>query len=315
MHISFQKNINEIIQFTNNVKKLSNYHIPKIKINHKFIKEASVAGIVYILGQIDYLVKIRLNFNKSKLGYNKKFGLPNNEKLKYIFYKIGYWDYFKIHKPYKIAKKIKDNFFLKIHTNTTSKFSLLNDLKIFIKKHTDILNDYEIEYKFDDAVKEALGNTLEHAYPIDFNHKGKTRNKWWACAFYNKKENFLEIIFYDYGVGIRESIKRNLNKKADRSLLDTIKDEISHDGKLLEIALKGTLSKYKGYKERDRGKGFKRFNDFAKTIRYNCNLIVISGNGIVKITYNKNKEKFITKKLDGKLDGMLIKWQIFLKER
>jgi len=313
-HINLQKNINEMIQFTDNVKKLSNYPIPRIKINHKLIKEASVGGIIYILGQVDYLVNIRVNSNNSKLSYSKKSGLPNDEKLKYIFYKIGYWDYFKISKPYKITKETEDKFFLKIHTDTMSKFTLLNDLKFFIKERTNILDDYEIEYKFDDAVKEALGNTLEHAYPIDFNQKGKTKNKWWACAFYDKNEKFLEVIFYDYGVGIRESIKRNLNKEADRNLLDKIKDEISHDGKLLEIALKGTLSKYKGYKERDRGKGFKRFNDFARTIRYNCNLIVISGNGMVKITYNK-QEEFIVKKFNGKLDGMLIKWQIFLKEK
>jgi hypothetical protein len=167
-----------------------------------------------------------------------------------------------------------------------------------------------LEYKFDDAVKEALGNTLEHAYPIDFNLPGKTKNKWWICGFYDKNDKLLEIIFYDYGVGIRESIKRNLDKEADRGLIDQIKDGLVHDGKLLKVALTAELSKYKQYHERDRGKGFKRFKDFAEAIGYNCKLIVVSGNGLVKVEYDSSQESIQEQKLPGKLDGMLIKWQI-----
>ncbi len=315
-NMDFVDHIDTMVEFTNQVKNIKKLQTKKLQINHKKARSISVAALLYIVAQIDYLIDLKYGTKEKRLKYSKKLGLdPHNDKLKYLFHKIGYWRYFGIKKPYKIPRAIEDVLFLRIHTNTSDKFEYLNEIKKFIQKQVKLFDDYEKEYKFDDAVKEALGNALEHAYPSDFDEPGKKKGKWWICGFYDKTDKYLEIIFYDYGVGIRESIRRNLDQEADRSLWDKIQDGLVHDGKLIEIALTAELSKYKRYKERDRGKGFKRFRDFAKALGYNCTLVVVSGNGVVHINIDENQEHINSHKIQGRLDGMLIKWQIRIGEK
>jgi len=142
-----------------------------------------------------------------------------------------------------------------------------------------------------------------------------TKGKWWICGHYDNIDKTLELVFYDYGIGIRESMKKNMGEEAERRLIDKFSDKfINNDADLISIAIEGKLSKYKRYKERDRGKGFQRFKDFAKSSGFDCNLNVVSGNGSYKYLYSGNtKEEHIEKKqLSNSIDGMLIKWKIKL---
>lgn len=314
--IDFEDNINNLFQITRQFKKYINSHIKKgFKINHNKLKDVSIDGLLYLVSQITKITNIKKDKSKNKdLKYNKKFGLKNaDDKLKHLFYSIGYWNYFGIKKPYEIPPKIEDNYFLSIKSSTASDIKSLNYIKNFIKEKVNIFNDYELEYKLDDAIKEAMGNALEHGYPKDFREIGKDKGRWWICGHFDNKTKILQIIFYDYGVGIRESISRNMGKNAEKETWDRISDNmLKNDSDLIEDAVQGKLSKYKNYLERDRGKGFKRFQNLAESLNLNCELKVISGKGKYIFTYDKIAKNNNTNKynLDDSIDGMLIMWKI-----
>lgn len=312
--IDFEENIDNIISFTDDINKTLRIPSIKFSINHKQIKNITIGGLVYLVGQITKVSRAK----GITLKYNEDYGLSKkDDRIRYLFSKIGYWDCFGINKPYIINQEIKDNYFLSIQTNTKSDIGLLNKIKDFINKNVDFIKDYSVEYKFDDAVKEAMANSIEHAYSDEFSEVGKEKGRWWICGHFDKITNSLELVFYDYGMGIRESIKRNLGKDADRVLLDKLKDGIRNDADLIEIAIKSKLTKYANYKDHDRGKGFKRFQEFAKVSRNNCEMTIVSDEGRYKYTYNAitNEEEVKKKKLDGNIEGMLIKWKIELNSR
>lgn len=310
--INFEEDINNMVEITSDVNKyLKKWNGTKFAINHKKVTDITIGGLVYLVAQISKVAKAC----NIKLKYNEELSLRKyDERIRYLFYKVGYWDCFGITKPYKIQQEIKDNYFLSIQTNNISDISLLNKIKNFINKNVDFINDYSVEYKFDDAVKEAMANSIEHAYNKNFNEAGKVKGKWWICGHYDKINNSLELVFYDYGIGIRKSIKRNLGKEAEIVLFDKIKDVARNDADLIELAIKSKLTKYNNYKEHDRGKGFKRFQEFAKISKNNCEMTIVSEQGKYKYYYNgKNDTEEIEKyKLDGKIEGMLIKWKIQL---
>jgi len=313
--IDFVNNVESIFFVSKQIEEYMQSHIKgNFRIDHSLISSASIAGMLYLAGQVSRLV-VPSNFKISKkLKYNKHYGLKTaDDKLKYLFYKIGYWQYFGISKPYQVEQTIKDNYFLSIESNHESDISLLNKIKKFIKEKVTIFDSYIKEYKFDDAIKEAMGNAIEHAYGDDFLEPGKIKGKWWICGHYDNIAKTLELVFYDYGIGIRESMKTNMGEEAERRLVDKFSDKyINSDADLIAMAIEGKLSKYKKYKERDRGKGFQRFKDFAKSSGFDCDLTVVSGSGSYKYLYSDNtKEEHIEKKqLSNNIDGMLIKWKI-----
>lgn len=317
--INFGDDIGSIISIKSKVNQYIKFHKQfNIRLDHSKIEEVSIGGLLYLVAQISKISKTIGNYKKRTLGYNQKLGINSkNNKLKYLFYKIGYWQYFGInHKPYDIKNDEDNSHFLSIESSTEKDIPLLNKIKKFVKKETNFFNgDYQLEYQFDDIVKEAMGNATEHAYDVDFKQPGKEKDKWWVCGHYDKSASSLDIVFYDYGIGIRQSIKNNLGEKADRKIKDQIADLLVRtDADLIEIAINGELSKYKYYTKQDRGKGFKRFQTFAKTCGYDCELVIVSNKGKYKFSYNNkdNHEKVTKTKLDEDIEGMFIKWKIKL---
>lgn len=318
--INFEDGIENIVSFTKNVNKfISKDTEIKYSINHKKINNISTSGLLYMVGQISKITNAKYKDGQYHLKYSKGMGLQNDGRIKYLFDEIGYWRYFGIKRPYKISNVVKNNYFLSIETGNKSDFALLNKIKNFININVDFLqDDYRLEYQFDDVIKEAMGNSLEHAYHDDFYEVGKEKNKWWICGHYDKQKQSLELVFYDYGIGIRKSIDYNLGEDANKVLKDKFFDNIMRsDADLISMAVEGDLSKYKHYKEHDRGKGFKRFKEFAKASQNNCELTIVSNKGKYKFSYNAQTEEEIVKKLtlSAPIDGMLIKWVINLSER
>ncbi len=319
-NFNFEENIENIVKFTNDIDDYLSLSLNKsFSIDHKKIQDISIGGLLYLVGQISKITTAKFNDGKHHLKYNRRMGLSDDERIKYLFNEIGYWQYFGIKNPYRVTDTMKDTYFLSIETSQKSDFNLLNKIKSFINERVDFIKqDYGIEYQFDDAIKEAMGNSIEHAYHDDFSEVGKRKGKWWICGHYDKKRESLEIAFYDYGIGIRESINYNLGEEADKFFFDLLKEKtITSDADLIETAIEGDLAKYKRYKDHDRGKGFKRFKKFAKVSANNCELTIVSSKGRYKFCYNAETEteKVEKKTLSAPIDGMLIKWVINLSER
>ena len=317
-NIDFEENVESIVAVTKDV----NHYIKKylhlgFSLDHKHINTITVGGLLYLVGQISKITSAKYNDGEHHLKYNKKLGLKNDERIRYLFHQIGYWSYFRIPRPYALDKCAKSNYFLSIETDTKSNVDLLNKIKYFVNDNINLItNDYDIEYQFDDIIKEAMGNSIEHAYPDDFEELGKTKGKWWICGHYDKQKETLELVLYDYGVGIRESMKLNLGEDAKIAFIDTMKDKVLSDADLIEMAINGDLSKYKNYQEEDRGKGFKKFKKFAKSTGYDCELTLVSNTGKYKISYNAatKAEIPVKTKLSSNIDGMLVKWKIYLNK-
>lgn len=329
-HLNLAKDIDSILEIAPQIDeylKISQSH--KILLNHSRINDISIGALLYLVGQISRINKVLKASRQVGLKYRDNLGInANNEKLKYLFYKIGYWKYFGInHMPYKISKTADGSYFLNIQSSTDAGINLLNDIKQFIREHTAFFaNRYEIEYNFDDILKEAMANSLEHAYPNNFNKPDKENGRWWTCGHYDKTRQILEIICYDYGVGIRESISNNLHKKEADGLKNKVSElfqttinkiasyvKNSDDASLIKMAIDGEIPKYnKKLEPRDRNKGFKRFKNFAIECGYDCELVVVSGKGKYKFCYNNTKKEKLEEKttLNGNIDGMLIKWKL-----
>lgn len=317
--IDFEKNIDNLVKITEQVDGYINKSLKyNFIIDHSKIEDISIGGILYLVGQVSKIRRAKYGMKNTKLKYMERYGLNKKyHKLKYFFYKSSYWHYFGITKPYKIKDKMSKDYFLSIETDIKSNMSSLNKIKDFINSKLDFLkNDYKLEYKFDDIVKEAMGNSIEHAYPESINHKYREKGKWWICGHYNDIDKSLEIVLYDYGVGIRESMKIILGEESERTLFDKAKDTYKNDSDLIEMAVNGNLSKYKNYKDRDRGKGFKRFKEFVISIGYSCDLTISSGKGRYKIMYDNGTkiEKIEKMSLNRKIDGTLVKWKIKIKD-
>lgn len=329
--LNFEKDIDGILEIAPEIDeylKISRNN--KILLNHSRINDISIGALLYLVGQISRISRILSSSNRQGLKYRSDLGInKNNERLKYLFNKIGYWRYFGITQaPYKINNSLNDSYFLDIQSATDAGLTLLTQVKQFIANHTTLFEaGYEIEYGFDDILKEAMGNSLEHAYPADgFNNAAKERGRWWICGHYDKTKQILEIVCYDYGVGIRNSIDINLHKTKSDGIMSRANEilqitlnkinsyiENNDDASLIEMAIDGEIPKYgTNLEQRDRNKGFKRFKNFAIQCGYDCELVIASGKGKYKFCYNSDTKKQNTEKtpLSGNIDGMFIKWKL-----
>lgn len=315
----------KIINFTNgwdNIKvlyeRIKAYHktsTSNISINLSKLNEISINGLVYLVSEIDRIKNHKkslkvTDYNK-EFKYYAKYGVnPNNEKLKYFLSAVGYWGYFGIKNPYKIQKNIEDDYFLSIKTDTLSKSFYVAEVREFISQKIDFLKDDLIEEYFDDAITEAMANSVEHGYIK--RTPTRTRGKWWFCGHYNKIDNYLEFSFKDYGVGLRKTLEYNADDSV-QSFIRNITNRTKSDAEIIKLLVNDQLPKYKGKKDKIRGYGFKKFKEFASKINYDCEMKIISGRGQYKYISSLSNEEERIDDMDFPIDGVLISWKLYLK--
>ncbi len=317
-YIDFEKNLKNIQFLTKDIRekiKRNNYSI-NIELNQ--LRDISLNGLLYSISEIDMLQKAKPikkpGSNSKRLRYNKKHGIDkNNEKLKYMLYKIGFFKNFGIKKPYKIKEKTKEKYFLSIKTSVFAETKYIADVRDFITDQIKFLEDKEIQDYFDDAISEAMANSVEHAYIEETPYRKK--GKWWLCGHYDKSANFIEFSFRDYGVGLRKTIEYNSNGKIKAFLRQTINKLNKTDADIIKMLVNDELPKYKGKQGRARGYGFKTFKTFAKKILYNCEMQIMSGSGNYQYKYYNGKEYENMADMGFKIDGFLISWKIFMKDK
>ncbi len=164
--IDFKENINNVELLINRIKKYLQLPNGFTRIDLSKLNKISINGLMFLISEIDTIVnkkknaETRYNFTKV-FKYNPKYGLnKNNDKLKYLLYKIGYWDYFNIKKPYSIPASTEEEYFLNIKSDVLSKSVYVVDLRGFISERVSFLKNEEIQDYFDDAITEAMSNSI-----------------------------------------------------------------------------------------------------------------------------------------------------------
>lgn len=313
--IDFEKNINNLQKMNTDFIAASKIHKSAIRINLSQLKEISINGLMYFLSHVDMLNNSRLcdKFIVEKgFKYNNRYGInPTNEKLKYLFLKIGFWDYFSIRKPYSINSGTENEYFLKIQTDTEAKTKYVAELRNFMINIVPFIKDEVIQEYFEDALTEVMANSVEHAYIENLPYREK--GKWWLCGHYNKINNCLEFSFRDYGVGLRKTLEYNTSEVI-RSFIREVGYKFQDDSEIIRLLVNDQIPKYKNKKDKIRGYGFKKFKEFANNIGYNCEMKIMSGKGKYKYTYNTNtkESKEDLGKLEFDLGGFLINWKIYI---
>lgn len=316
--IDFKDNISNIELLKSEFKKIIALSHARTRINLSKLNNISINGLLHLISEIDILQSIKNQQNKtSQFKYNSKFGIKKyKRKLRYLLREVGYWEYFNIKKPYSIDKETKNDYFLSIETGTISESCYVAKIRDFILKKVDFLETEEIQEYFDDAITEAMANSVEHGYISETDHRMK--GKWWLCGHYDKNANYLEFSFRDYGVGLRKTLEYNSSDKIISFFREIILNNQLKDADIIEILVNDKLPKYKAKNDKVRGYGFKRFKEFAKNIEYNCEMKIISGNGKYDYTcsYNdndneKNETETVTN-MDFSINGVLISWKIYL---
>ncbi len=313
--LDFGKNVDNIKKMNEEIKNNMKLNKAAIRINLSKIKEISINGLLYFLSNVDLLDNSRTyekyNINKD-LKYNKKYGInPNNEKLKFLFLKIGFWDYFNIKNPYVISNTTENEYFLKIQTDITANTRYVAELRNFMTSIVPFIKNDVIQEYFEDALTEVMANSVEHAYIEDLPYREK--GKWWLCGHYNKTNNCLEFSFRDYGVGLRKTLEYN-SSETIKKYIRQIGHHFSDDSKIIQLLVNDEIPKYKNNKNKVRGYGFKKFKELANNIGYNCEMKIFSGKGKYSYIYDINTKngKEELGSLDFDLGGFLINWKIYV---
>ncbi len=313
--IDFEKNINNLMKMNYDFIEAQKIHKAPIKIDLSKIKEISINGLIYLISHVDMLSNSRA-YNKfcvkRDLKYNHKHGLnPNNEKLKFQFLKIGFWDYFQIKEPYEVKVDTNNDYFLKIQTDTTVRTRYVVELRNFMTNIVPFIKDETIQEYFEDALTEVMANSVEHGYikEVPYTNKGK----WWLCGHYNNLNNCLEFSFRDYGVGLRKTLEYNTSDVIQKFFRE-IGYKLKSDAEIISLLVNNKVPKYRNKKDKLRGYGFKKFKEFANNIGYNCEMKILSGKGKYKYSFDATSKEGTERleDLDFNLGGFLISWKIFI---
>ncbi|HHW1547046.1 TPA: hypothetical protein ACUUHX_001694, partial [Campylobacter coli] len=171
-----------------------------------------------------------------------------------------------------------------------------NGLHIKIVNFVLEKTELSMKYKdiFMDAVFEAMANAKEHAYD---DSKDK---KIWLMGAYNEKTKETEIIFYDIGIGIFQSLEYSETKFA--KYLNKFANMFGKK-KALERLCTTNLSKYK--KNKRRGLGMMVYKKLIDGLSAERNAILELYSD--SLCYSTNKG---THAIQGNIKGTLVRWII-----
>lgn len=312
--IDFFKNENVFLDFAQNLERIKKTPLKHFIINHKNLSYISIDGLLWLVSFLDYLSHSRKNERPDqvlKFTYNEKFGVRKEySKLRFLLLESGYWEYWGISKPYQIEKNIENEYFLSIKSDHVYSGKCVTDVRDFINSEVNFLQTEEIQNYFDDAISEAMANTLEHAYIQSMPFK--TTGKWWLCGHYDKKDNTLEFAFRDYGVGLRKTIEYNSDGGIQSFIRQKKADFFQTDSDIIKMLVNDQLPKYQGKQNRKRGYGFKKFKEFALNCGHDCEMIIVSGKGKYHFTDINNQQSEVAHDMHMSVDGFLICWKLKL---
>lgn len=288
-------------EFLNAIKKIRVYlqsKEHKCSIDHSKITRIDPEALLVLSAEIKRSVgKSHLRY----MSYNKDYA-PKDEQVIRMLNSIGYWEHFNIKR--NDISDIKRRYLKILHDIKADNMHVV-ELREFFEQKLNFLTE-ETEDTFDDAISEAIANSVEHAYIKK--QKTKTIKKaWWLSGSYCIETKELFFGCYDQGIGVKDALGHHDNRKIQK-WVDKLKVMAKSDSDVIETLVKEELPKYK---EKDRGHGFKHFIKFINNYSHGS-LNIYSKYGECK--FIKEDDSTITRKCDydDTLDGTLIVWKIKL---
>lgn len=272
----------------------------RCSIDHSKINRIDPEALLVLAAEIKRTVS---NIDHRYLKYNKQYA-PKNEQVIRMLNSIGYWEHFNININNLGDRKRR---YLKILHDTEANNLHVVELREFFNSKLKFLPTNTTEM-FDNAISEAIANSVEHAYIKEQNIVTINR-AWWLSGSYNIDTNELFFGCYDQGIGVKEALGHHDNRLV-MQWVDGLRLMNESDSKVIETLVTKELPKYKNT---DRGHGFKHFIKFIEDYTYGS-LNIYSKKGEYKAV--KEEDSMITQKYDyqDSLNGTLIVWKIKLQE-
>ena len=175
----------------------------------------------------------------------------------------------------------------------------LTEMVNLFKKYESEINA-ELRSGLFDSVSEAICNTINHAYPEHILNDPMSEKKWWMFA--QQHNSNLEIVVYDLGVGIPNSLRSKPELK--EWLISRITKHRKKDSYLLSVAIESprTVTRLPY-----RGKGLPEMLQFAQG-RGVGGFIIYSQRG--QYGYDAAKKMHIVNDLTSLVKGTLLRWSI-----
>lgn len=265
-------------------------------IDHSKITRIDPEALLVLAAEIKRSVS---NKNTQYLRYNEKYA-PKDEQIVRMLNSIGYWEHFSINMDTISDKKRK---YLKIIHDTEANNLHVVELREFFNSKLNFLPSNTTEM-FDNAISEAIANSVEHAY-IKKQKLITIDRAWWLAGSYNIDTEELFFGCYDQGIGVKEALGHHDNRLV-MQWVNHLMLMSKSNSTVIETLVTKELPKYK---RTDRGHGFKHFIKFIEDYSHGS-LNIYSKQGEYKVI--KQGDSIITKKddHDDLLNGTLIVWKI-----
>ncbi|TLS68160.1 hypothetical protein FEF65_03965 [Mariprofundus erugo] len=248
----------------------------------------NAGGVILFKAEVDRLIR---HFGiKSSI----RCKAPKSAKVKQVLQKVGVFDALKF--PSNIVPKHSDV----VHWNCA------HGTMADGEKYEDVLGGYDgtiaqaVHSELYKGITEAMANSVHHAY-IGMRKDGlqlkEEANDWWM--FSQEREGKLNVVFYDVGIGIPESLPRT------RPSLWEVMQRFRFTKKDSEIIKFAAGAGKSRTEKKYRGKGLPQIVSTIHKIK-GSNLIVMSNRGALVL--NNGEKKSIDYKKS--IYGTLIMWEV-----
>ena len=278
-NFSVINNPNQMLEFFEDI----NYHAKKrrnIFLEMSEIQDMTSDAILYMLSMFDYHKSVH-RFSSISGSY------PKNISCRNLLVESGFLDY--VEPKYRINRISPD--ILSVKSNSNVQGDIASKVISFALNKLNQNKDSKSRGIYATLI-ECMANTIHHAYG-----ENNPYTKWWLMALYS--DNKVNFTFYDSGMGIPKTLKKNFTEKFFSSMFNQ-----KNDYELIISALNGEFRTRT--RDKWRGRGLPKINSFYKQ-GYINKLTLVSNYGYV----NYGEDSFYN--MDEKFRGTLFSWD-FVKQ-
>lgn len=287
--LSFETNFQATINYLNQIRLIGYLgHSAKVRIILKHVKKISMEACIVLTAEIQHI------FDQKK--FKKiEYVSPASQDVHSKLIDLGFYKHFGREYP-KMPNK---TLFLQTCASTSPQPTIASDLVKIFKAHTGMT--HTAGSRLYEALLESMVNVNHHAYPDQ-----TTFTRWWLMGAYNKSTKRAKFTFFDKGVTIPVSLRKYI----EGSRIEVMDPKTWMSKPDDELVKQAVLKGYSRTKQTTRGKGLPSLKNFLNDENINGELKIYSGRG--KITVKSNETDVHKLKLNQKLHGTLISWEISL---